>query len=326
MVVEISVICLTYNSDINKLLTTLNSVIEQKNCKFEIIIADDGSSYNKFEEVKSFLAAKNFENYKLIPNAENKGIIKNFLSAIKLANGKYIKYISPGDYLYDEYTLEFICEFMNKYNAPVAFGKAVYYSDVSGELTILKKMSPVVTKIYDPSKRYNYCTVLKHIMLYGDPVLGAAIVANRSEFEHYLNEIKDIVVYIEDNTILPLLTLDKKRIYYIDRYILWYEYKSGISTSKNDGFTKKIRLDFFNCYRYITNKYPSDFMLKIGFLKRKYTFLSNKVVLFFLKRVFIDLLYGKIFYRLERMKTECQIDVTTIDKMHYYAWKNWRRS
>ena len=317
MSVEISVICLTYNSDINKLLTTLNFVIQQKNCKFEVIIADDGSVDNKFEEVKSFLAAMDFQNYRLIPNVENKGIIKNFLSAIKLANGKYIKYISPGDYLYDEYTLEFICEFMNKYNAPIAFGKAVYYSDVSGELTIFKKMSPVVTKIYDHSKRYNYCTVLKHIMLYGDPVLGAAIVANRSEFEHYLNEIKDIVVYIEDNTILPLLTLDKKRIYYIDRYILWYEYKSGISTSRNKAFEKKIKVDFYNCYKYLTTKYPDDFVVKLGYLRRKYSLLDSKFELSIIKRI-IDIVYIGIFYKLRKRVIERNIDISKIDKNNYY--------
>lgn len=322
MSVEISVICLTYNSDENKLLTTLNSVIQQKNCKYEIIIADDGSKDNKFEEVESFFAAKYFQNYKLIANEENKGIIKNFLSAIKLAKGKYIKYISPGDYLYDEYTLEYFCDFMNKYEAPIAFGKAVYYSDDSHKLTIYRKMSPVITKNYEPSqKNYDYSLVLRKIMLYGDPILGAAIVANKNEFEYYLEEIKDKVTYIEDNTILPLLTLDKKRIYYMDRYILWYEYKSGISTSGNKEFEKKIKLDFYNCYRYIAIKYPNDTVVKLGYLMRKYIANNNKIMASIIKRI-IDLRYGRMFYRINRRITIKNIDVSSINKENYYKLTN----
>lgn len=326
MGIEISVICLTYNSDINKLLTTLNSVIQQRNCNFEIIIADDGSGDNKFGEVEAFFDSNDFQNYKLIPNVENKGIIKNFLSAIILAKGEYIKYISPGDYLYDEYTLEYIYGFMHKYNAPVAFGRAVYYSEVAGILTIFKKRSPVVTQFYDAdSQTYDFRLVLKHIMLYGDPILGAAIVANRDEFEHYLKEIENKVVYIEDNTILPLMTLDKKRIYYINRYILWYEYKSGISTRKNSEFDKKIKLDFYNYYQFLTSKYPDELMVKIGGLLRKYTLNNNTIFVFFIKRL-LDIAFGRMCFRLKRKMKERNINLSDIQTNNFYTIKKVKRS
>lgn len=321
MGVDISVICLTYNSDINKLLTTLNSVIQQKNCKFEIIIADDGSADNKFEEVKLFLEAMEFQDYRLIPNVENKGIVKNFLSAIKLANGKYIKYISPGDYLYDEYTLEYFYEFMNKYDAPIAFGKAVYYSDSSGHLDVFNKMNPWITDIYDVKlKNYSYKESLKYIMLFDDYVLGAVIVAKKDLFEKYLIEISDSVVYIEDNTILPLVTLDKQRIYYMDRYILWYESDSGISTNISRGFLKKIEVDLLNCYKYISGKYPNDTLLKLAYLKRKYISEDNRIRLFFVKRI-IDFYYGRILFKFKRRKIKKNFIVKDFDKQNYFKWQ-----
>lgn len=321
MGVEISVICLTYNSDINKLLTTLNSVIQQKNCRFEIIIADDGSGDNKFEEVETFLSANDFQNYKLIPNAENKGIIKNFLSAIQLANGRYIKYISPGDYLYDENTLEYIYEFMKKYDASIAFGKAVYYSDNSGELDVFNLMAPVVTDIYDVRENhYNYDDVLKHIMLFDDVVLGAVVVAKRDIFEKYLLEISSSVVYIEDNTILPLVTLDKQRIFYMDRYILWYESDSGISTNVNRGFIEKIEQDMLNCYKYISNKYPSNNLLRLAYLKRKYLSENSRIASFFVKRI-IDFYYGRILFKFKRRKIKKNYIAKDFDRQKYYKWQ-----
>ena len=52
---DVSVCVITYRSDYNKLLTTLASVLHQKNCVFEIIIADDGTENFARKEIENFL-------------------------------------------------------------------------------------------------------------------------------------------------------------------------------------------------------------------------------------------------------------------------------
>ena len=49
---EIAVIVLTYNADFIRLKQTLVSVLEQKDCNFQIIVADDASKNNYFSEIK----------------------------------------------------------------------------------------------------------------------------------------------------------------------------------------------------------------------------------------------------------------------------------
>ena len=324
MNIEISVICLTYNSDINKTLATLNSVVSQLGCNFEVIVADDGSQDNNFGNIENYFAFKGFTNYKLKANEYNSGIISNFLSAIKLAEGKYIKYISPGDYLYDEFTLKKCIDFMKKYNAEYAFGKALYYREVNNSLEILGKYDPVFTDLYDSSKvNYDYNTVLKFNLLYQDYLLGASVIADRMLFEKYLGEIVGKINYIEDNTIIPLLTLDKKRVYFFAEYILWYECDSGISTNINRGFQKKINLDFLNCYKLLREKYSYSSYVHLAYLRYKYILKNNRLLVSVVKRV-IDLFYGGIKFRRIKRRKESNRYFTVFNAKNWYKWREFK--
>lgn len=317
-----SVICLTYNSDITKTLTTLNSVIKQKDCDFEVIIADDGSKNNNVDVIEQYFKSNNFFNYKVRANKVNQGIIENYLSAIELARGKYIKYISPGDYLYDEATLKKCLDFMNKYNAELAFGKAVYYSYENNKLDILVRKNPVLTEMYDAKREdYNFDLVLKNLILWQDGILGAAVMADRLVFEKYLREISGKVKYIEDNTIMPLATMDKKRIYFLDEYILWYECDSGISTNSNRGFKEKIDIDFLNCYEYLTKKDSKNKCIRFAYLKQKYYVQKKRFLLFCVKRI-LDIFYGRIVHKRYHRKKRVEYVLREYSTEHWYKWQN----
>lgn len=322
MNIEISVICLTYNSDLKKTLTTLNSVVNQKDCSFELIIADDGSKDNQFDEIMRFLNTCNFSNYRLQANETNKGIICNYLSAIELAQGRYIKYISPGDYLYDEFTLSKCVYFMKEYNAEIAFGKALYYRVINGKLDILKKQDPVFTELYDTNNdNYDYDLVLKYLVLYQDYILGASVIVDRLVFEGYLREIIGKVKYIEDNTIMPLVTLDKKRIYYFNEYILWYECDSGISTNQNRGFKEKISVDFLKCYEYLTDKCPNNFVIKLAYWKQKSLVDKSKLRVSTIKRI-MDIFYGRKKYENNRKNKQIKFVIGNFDIYNWIKWQN----
>ena len=122
---DVSIICCTYNSDINKLAITLNSLLNQDGCSFEVIIADDGSVDNHKDFICNYFKRFNFQDYKLCLNKDNKGTVKNIFKAIKLADGKYIKPISPGDCLYCETTLKNLIAFANQNAADIVFADAV---------------------------------------------------------------------------------------------------------------------------------------------------------------------------------------------------------
>lgn len=127
---DVSVICLAYNADINKLLTTLKSIIYQENCNFEVIVADDGSKNNYRELIEKYFRKNNFVNYKLVLNTKlntkNHGTVENLISGLDVASGKYVKQISPGDYLFDQYTLSKVFDFAEKISANLLFGDAVF--------------------------------------------------------------------------------------------------------------------------------------------------------------------------------------------------------
>lgn len=322
MDVSISVICLTYNSDVTKTLTTLNSVISQKNCDFEVIIADDGSKDNNIDVIEQHFKSNNFINYKIRANKVNQGIIENYLSAIELARGKYIKYISPGDYLYDDGTLKKCLDFMREYNAELAFGKAVYYSYENNKLDVLVRKNPVLTEMYDAKREdYNFDLVLKNLILWQDGILGAAVMADRLVFEKYLREISGKVKYIEDNTIMPLATMDKKRIYFFDEYILWYECDSGISTNSNRGFKEKIDLDFLNCYEYLTEKDSKNSCVRFAYLKQKYYVQKKRFLLFCVKRI-LDIFYGRVVHKRNHRKKRVEYVLSKYSTENWYKWQN----
>ena len=50
---EVTVIVVTYNQDLNKIIETLDSIVIQEEISFEIIICDDGSIMRFENELRS---------------------------------------------------------------------------------------------------------------------------------------------------------------------------------------------------------------------------------------------------------------------------------
>ena len=80
---KISVLVLSYNSDIDKLYLTLKSIIKQKIDDFEIVVSDDGSKDNHEQELAEYFKQNDFSNYKLVMNEQNRGTVQNILSGLK---------------------------------------------------------------------------------------------------------------------------------------------------------------------------------------------------------------------------------------------------
>lgn len=239
---EISVGIISFNPKWEKLLKTVTSIINQKNIKIQLIIADDGSYDNYFNEIEKFLKKEGFSDYCLIDNPTNQGTVKNCLSAVQHAEYSVVKLIGPGDYFSSDTMLyEWVDWFMVQ-GASWSFCDAYYYFESSsGEISL--KQCKANPKCITPYKEMKIDKIRWYYVAYGDLCLGAVTLFKKEILLKYLDIIQNRVVYAEDN-ILSLMMLDRISVVYFDKHAVVYEYGSGISTNSNSLWQKKIRKDY----------------------------------------------------------------------------------
>jgi glycosyltransferase involved in cell wall biosynthesis len=242
---------LTYNSPWDKTRQTLYSILIQKFTDFEIVIADDGSQDNNFSKIEEYFATNNFTNYTLVANKTNQGIVKNFNSGLVLCKGKYIKPISPGDFLYDENTLAAVYDEIKDGDAAVYFGRAAFYSNTNGELKLYpEKCNP---RDLAPYIKKDYKAIRRNYLVNRDYILGASTFYKRDIFEKYFCDIKNIIKYAEDCTLIYMVANDEK-FEYLPYDVIWYEYSSGISTSGDSKWAQRLYEDNKQTFAMLYNK------------------------------------------------------------------------
>lgn len=228
----VTVIVATYNPQLNKVLETINSILLQEDVKKQIIIADDCSKTNNFAQYESFLKKKGFTDYKLLSSSKNQGTIRNFARCTKECKGRYIKMISPGDYIYDSSTLRDWVEWMEKNRLLMSVADAFYYERKNDGYKLIKEHSfPQAPKVLNQSnerkKKY-------YQLIYNDYWLGAATLIERETFEKYINIVKDLAVYGEDN-MYRIAACDGIRRGYYQKQVVMYEADTGVSSLGDKG-------------------------------------------------------------------------------------------
>ncbi len=227
---EVSVVLLTYNANFEKLKSTINSVIKQENISVELIIADDGSSEFPYKKIEQYLNERKFRDYTIVNNPRNQGTVKNYLSGINRAKGKYVKGISPGDYFYDCHCLRKMIDYMELHAYQVCFGKAAYYCIEQEHYRLISYHNPFDLEVY---RNRNEKKILKNYFVYQDYALGANFVVEKILLQNNLQKIEQDVKYAEDTSVLLMLANGEK-LGFFDDYIIWYEYGTGISTNASD--------------------------------------------------------------------------------------------
>lgn len=301
--VDISVIISCYNPKIDLLKNTIISIVKQKNVNYEIIISDDGSANDYKSEIYDWLQQNNIKCvFNFLPH--NVGTVANIYSALKLVNGKYIKPISPGDYLFDELSLSCYVDALSNNAVEVVFGKAVYYT---ADEQIINKCNPINTKIYK-HKRNAY----KYIAKYGDRVLGASLAFTKASAEKYLKVFIGVSRLIEDQPIILLSILNGYNILPMDRYLVWYEYGTGVTTQ---GANFQCKKDDENITKYISENFTSN-LSKCMVKNRKIIDIENKYIKY-LKMLFT--LPGCFFYWLSskwyKYSTPKTLDISQLKRI-----------
>ena len=257
-----TVLVITYNSDLQKTYLTLQSIISQKFDDFEIVIADDGSGNNHFDEIQRFFEKRQFARYKLVANDKNRGTVQNLLSGLRETAGEYVKFISAGDTLYDENTLQNVYDYMEQNQYTCCFGLLQgYQREVSGSIKKVRYFHPFDMKAY---RTKNTRRIVKNLVLYSDNVCGAAICYEREFAWEFMNRIQKEVVYEED-IFQVLAAVEGRPVQLYDDYMIWYEIGTGMTTKKHSEFEELIRKDVERFYTELYRRHGDNPYVKKRF-------------------------------------------------------------
>ena len=248
---DVSVCVLTYEPDYEKLFTTLTSVVEQKECSYEILIGDDGTADFRQNEIEMWLLRRNFTDYTVIHSAENRGTVHNVMNVLRAARGHYIKLISPGDYFYSTNVLADMISFMDEKDYKIAFGRVCCYQPCHDGYKILNTMNPLNLRPYVdndiPRMKESY-------LIYGDFPCGAAFIGERRLMLSYTEEILDKIIYGEDG-IYAMMFADDISLGFWNENFIWYEYGTGISMGTTE-WQDRVGKDNVVCFVMIEHKHP----------------------------------------------------------------------
>ena len=261
---EVTVLIASYNFSYPKMMSTLRSVLKQRDVDMEIIIADDGSQNADYTEVERYIHEIGFESFFLIKNKVNQGTVKNFLSGLKRARGKYVYMTSPGDILFDTLVLHDFYEHAEKRRAKVLFGDAVYYNNDEGLRLYGDRSAPIRPFCYTPERTLAF---KKTAFFFGGYILGAAFFRETETAKKYFGMIGNCCKFVEDNTSSAFMLADGTEIEYFPRNMIWYEYGGGVSTSKENKWKAILENDFTECFRLLKEQYPQDRIIDAAYEK-----------------------------------------------------------
>ena len=246
---KVSVIVASYNPNLKKMYLTLRSIIIQQDIETEIIIADDGSKENRFQEIESFFRRYNYSQFILVGTDNNRGTVNNVLHALSFAKNEIIKLISPGDCLCEKTTLNKWASAFSESGKDISFGKAVFYSVQDHNVLVYPELStPNDTSLY-----YNNAdgrSIMKHYMFYDDPISGAVILLKKEICYTYLKLLSNRIKYCEDY-LIKLHLLESNDLYFFDEYVVLYEYGAGVSS--NPQWSQRMKTDMQSMATLILN-------------------------------------------------------------------------
>lgn len=262
---KISVLVLSYNSDIDKLYLTLKSIIKQKIDDFEIVVSDDGSKDNHEQELAEYFKQNDFSNYKLVMNEQNKGTVQNILSGLKACEGEYVKPISSGDCLYAEDTLTRLYDFMKADSLDYCHGLIRGYHRLEdGSIQYIPYSHPFDIEAY---RKRDMDKITRNLVLYSDNTCGAGICYEKKFFIHYMNLISEVVKYEED-IFQVVAAVENRKVALFDDYIVWYEIGLGVSTNKKSKIYDLLAKDVDGLYRKLYDWHPEN-----KYVKKRYKML-----------------------------------------------------
>ncbi len=249
---DVSVVVLTYNPDLYKLIRTLKSILFQTNVNFEIVVSDDCSETNFWPDIKCIFNNFKFENFKLVKHKENVGTVSNLLGAVKVCEGKYIKDIGQGDFFASDDVL------FNLFKECETKKIKGLFSDVINFCNGDNCIQPLVKPAYPQSIDQFDCNdkLFTHYVKCNDTINGATTFIETSIYEKYLNEVAGFVKFSEDQ-LIKLMVIDNVKLGFLPLVTIFYEVGSGVS-STNESIKTKLKNDNLYIHKLICQRLSSS--------------------------------------------------------------------
>lgn len=262
---EISVILPIYNSE-KYIKKCLDSIVNQLNFIYELIIINDGSTDNSINIIKKY--QEKYENIKLY-NIKNEGISNARNYGIDKVKSKYFIFVDSDDYISEELIQKLSNHLKEDYD--LIRYQAIMVNDINVEREF-------DTKFYG---KYNGIELLNAFCesdeIFGPPWLYCykKKVFEKNKLSYAYGRIQ------EDFGLTPLILSKSEKVLSIN-YVGYYYYKSTNSIMRNDNYNNTLKKFFDVLYHY-------EFLL-LEFKKEK---LDSENIINYLKKV-VYLKYKKL--------------------------------
>ena len=224
---KFSIIIPVYNVE-EYLKECLESIINQSFKDFEVICVNDGSTDNSLEILQKY--AENDERFKVL-NQENQGqgVARN--NALNIANGEYILFVDPDDFI-ELNMLEVLNERLDVQNVDVAF----FDYQIFGENTKTKivrfmdEMKKIFNLNINDNLVFNWQELVKDNFRYTAMMVWNKVYSNKFLKENHIQFAPN--KHAEDHIFSISATLLANKISCIKKTLYYYRKRSDSSVNK----------------------------------------------------------------------------------------------
>lgn len=236
MIDVVSVVVPYFNIEADRLCRCIESILSQKECKYEIVLVDDGSAgqnaalCDELAEVHSEIR---------VFHQENKGVSSARNAGIRESRGEYIMFVDPDDELYSDMCISESLDIAMSENADIVVGGVSYCFEnkefpSSYSLPNSKKKWVVESKRELKDFSEYYCCFALPIGSRIPSTLNRGPVAKLFRKSLFCVEMYDEnLIYGEDAILNAEVFSSSKKVVIVDRvWYRYYQYAQSISHAK----------------------------------------------------------------------------------------------
>ncbi len=224
---KFSIIIPVYNVE-EYLKECLESIINQSFKDFEVICVNDGSTDNSLKILQKY--AENDERFKVL-NQENQGqgVARN--NALKIANGEYILFVDPDDFVEFD-MLEVLKERLDVQNVDVAFfDYQIFGEDIETKIVrFMDEMKNNLNINIDNNSVFNWQELVKNNFSCAAMMVWNKVYSNKFLEANHIQFAPN--KHAEDHIFSIGATLLADKISYINKTLYHYRYRPDSSVNK----------------------------------------------------------------------------------------------
>jgi len=231
----VSIPVLTYQNS-HQISEAIDSVAAQKYENMELIISDDCSGDFNQQEVAEYIKSRNRGNITRVVINENKtnlGTVRHCNRALELAQGKYIKFVSADNALYDGEVIKDFVDFFEETGALVVASQCLVYDE-----TLTNVLAPALSDEQIRLLRTLSTRELFLALIQNDYVCALGVGFSRKFFEEY-GPYDENYRIDEDRPMWLRISRQGCPIQYMDR--ITTKYRSGGISKQNSRLYEKPR-------------------------------------------------------------------------------------